>query len=113
MKYTKVSMMVALGLGVLLINPMEAHASNTIKSILMENAGAGAMLQGVLTYEDCKGYFWGYTNIGIANVDNNLNIRKEPDSSAKLVGKLPKNAACEILEEKDRNRVCGFCCNGG
>ena len=37
----------------------------------------------------------------IANVDNNLNIRKEPDSSAKLVGKLPKNAACEILEEKD------------
>ena len=45
-----------------------------------------------------EGAMWGYTHLGICNVDeNNLNIRKEPDESAKLVGKLPKNAACEII----------------
>lgn len=40
---------------------------------------------------------WGYTNLGIANVDNHLNIRETPDESGKLVGKMSKNAACEIL----------------
>lgn len=101
MKYTKVCVALSIGLGLLLLNPLEAHANSTVKSILMENAGAGAMLYTPLSYEDCIGYFWGYTNLGIANVDNNLNIRKEPDVSAKLVGKLPKNAACEILDEEN------------
>lgn len=101
MKYTKVCVALSLGMGLLLLNPMEAHAEDTVKSILMETAGAGATLQSTLTYEDYKGYFWGYTNLGIANVDNNLNIRKEPSTSGKLVGKLPKNAACEILDEED------------
>ena len=101
MKYTKVCVALSLGMGLLLLNPMEAHAEGTVKSILMETAGAGATLQSTLTYEDYKGYFWGYTNLGIANVDNNLNIRKEPSTSGKLVGKLPKNAACEILDEED------------
>lgn len=40
----------------------------------------------------------GYTNLGIAQVDNHLNVREEPDEGAKLVGKMPKNAGCEILE---------------
>lgn len=40
---------------------------------------------------------WGYTNLGIANVDNHLNIRETPDEGGKLVGKMSKNAACEIL----------------
>ena len=40
----------------------------------------------------------GYVNIGIAHVEDNLNIRAEADGSSKLVGKLPKDAACEILE---------------
>ena len=101
MKYTKVCVALSLGMGLLLLNPMETHAEDTVKSILMETAGAGATLQSTLTYEDYKGYFWGYTNLGIANVDNNLNIRKEPSTSGKLVGKLPKNAACEILDEED------------
>lgn len=39
----------------------------------------------------------GYTNIGIANVEANLNIRTLPDETSDLVGKLPKDAACEIL----------------
>ena len=40
---------------------------------------------------------WGYTNLGIANVDNNLNVRQEPNESGKLVGKMPKDSACEVL----------------
>lgn len=42
--------------------------------------------------------YWGYTNLGIAHVDNHLNIRQEPDESGKLIGKLPKDAACEVLD---------------
>lgn len=40
----------------------------------------------------------GYVNIGIANVEDNLNIRSEASTDSKLVGKLRKDSACEILE---------------
>lgn len=39
----------------------------------------------------------GYTNLGIANVDNHLNIREGAGEDYNLVGKLPKDAGCEIL----------------
>lgn len=44
---------------------------------------------------------YGYHNLGIANVETNLNIRKEADETAELTGKLPKDAACEILGVSD------------
>lgn len=59
--------------------------------------------------------YWGYTNLGIANVDNHLNIRQEPSEAGKLVGKLSKNAACEVLSvEGDwayikSGKVEGYC----
>lgn len=40
----------------------------------------------------------GYTNLGIAHVDNNLNVREAADENSKLVGQMPKNAGCEIIE---------------
>ena len=40
----------------------------------------------------------GYTNLGIANDTDHLNIRKEAKEDAELVGKMTKNAACEIQE---------------
>ncbi len=43
----------------------------------------------------------GYTNLGIANVSNYLNIREEPGEDAKIVGKLPADAGCEILDTAD------------
>ena len=46
----------------------------------------------------------GYTNLGIANVDSYLNVRTEGTESSKMVGKMPKNAGCEILET-----VNGWC----
>lgn len=43
-----------------------------------------------------------YSNLGIANVENHLNIRKAPGEDQKIIGKLPKNAGCTILEvDKD------------
>ncbi len=59
---------------------------------------------------------WGYTNLGIAHVDNHLNIREEPNESGKLIGKLSKDAACEILGIDDNGwahiksgKVEGYC----
>lgn len=42
-----------------------------------------------------------YSNIGVANVDNYLNIRQEASEDGSLCGKLPKNAGCEILEDSN------------
>jgi uncharacterized protein YgiM (DUF1202 family) len=60
--------------------------------------------------------YWGYTNLGIAHVDNHLNIREEPNENGKLVGKLPKDAACEILDIDENGwahiksgKVEGYC----
>ena len=58
---------------------------------------------------------WGYQNLGIAHVDNNLNIRQEPSENAKLVGKLTKDAACEVLSTENgwahikSGKVEGYC----
>ena len=49
--------------------------------------------------EASEGACWGYTNLGISNVSDNLNIRAIAGEDGKLVGKLPKNAACEVLDE--------------
>lgn len=40
----------------------------------------------------------GFSNIGIANVDTNLIIRSGPGENEKMLGKLPKNGICDILE---------------
>lgn len=40
----------------------------------------------------------GYTNLGIAAVENHLNIRVSADETSDLAGKMTKNAGCEILD---------------
>lgn len=42
-----------------------------------------------------------YGRLGIAKVDNYLNIRKRPGEDGKIIGKLPKNAGCHIYKIKD------------
>ena len=73
--------------------------------VLGESAGAALLVEANKTreeyakaYEDAKNANWGYTNLGIANVDNNLNIRAVPAEDGRLVGKLPKDAACEVID---------------
>lgn len=84
--------------------PAEGQAAiNSSEELL--TAGVGELFSAALTEDEYKeiakkaeGARWGYTNLGICNVEeNNLNIRQEPDENGKLVGKLPKSAACEIV----------------
>ena len=103
--------------------------------ILGRSAGAGEVLeqaenepeeqmiqtQSTQTQEDAEKpaepeIHWGYTNLGIAHVDNHLNIREEPNENGKLIGKLSKDAACEILEIDENGwahiksgKVEGYC----
>ncbi len=54
-----------------------------------------------LAYERAKNANWGYTNLGIADVSDNLNIRAIAAEDGRLVGKLPRNAACEVIGTDD------------
>lgn len=42
-----------------------------------------------------------YKVLGVANVTNYLNVREEASLDGKILGKLPMNAGCEILETLD------------
>lgn len=44
---------------------------------------------------------WGYENLGIADVSENLNIRSAAGTDAEKVGELPAGAGCEVLGTAD------------
>ncbi len=92
-----------------LATPLEAFAAGSTDSVL-QTAGVASLLVSSGRSEEeyleaarqAEGAAWGYTNIGIANVDSgNLNVREQPSTEGKLVGKMPKNSACEVLESAD------------
>lgn len=95
----------ALGVGL----KLDAHAATVDMSELTTYAGAATLfntpldeLECIAAAEAARGSFWGYTNLGIANVESgNLNVRALPGLDGKLVGKMPKGSACEILEMTD------------
>ena len=64
----------------------------SIEVVEVENTVVG---QGV-EYET-----YGYTNLGLAVVNGNLNIRKTASTDASVVGKMTNYAACEILGEEN------------
>lgn len=84
--------------------------TSNVRELFDETDGISAGADSILSYkssedyiriyEDLQGSNWGYTNLGISDVSDNLNIRAVPDESGKLVGKLPSNAACEVLGEE-------------
>lgn len=86
-----------------------AQDDETVQEILEEDAvGSGVILIAnkteedyALAYERAKSANWGYTNLGIADVSDNLNIRAIAAEDGRLVGKLPKDAACEVLDVDD------------
>lgn len=99
--------MIGTCLAVCLLLPMEAEASdNSSAKDVLQQAGIASMMDVSLTEEEyiaaaqeAQGASWGYTNIGIAEVESgNLNVRAEASTSGKLVGKMPKGSACEVLE---------------
>ena len=42
-----------------------------------------------------------YENPGISNVSDYLKIREEADDAASIIGRLPSNGVCEVLEQGD------------
>lgn len=86
-----------------------AEEVETAQDVLDEDAiGSGAILISdktaedyELAYERAKNANWGYTNLGIADVSDNLNVRAIAAEDGRLVGKLPRNAACEVLDSDD------------
>lgn len=40
----------------------------------------------------------GYTTLGVAKVEEKLNVREQPTEDSAIVGAMPKNAGCEIIE---------------
>ena len=89
---------------ILLMEPVSVEAGNivSIKEVTPEAGVTSVLMSNMSTEEyiakaeEAEGSLWGYTNLGIANVDNNLNVREKPGEDGKLVGKMPRNAACEI-----------------
>ena len=87
----------------LAMEPMQVSASvlqtSGVASVFETNRTAEELIQ---VAEEAKGASWGYTNIGIADVESgNLNVRAYPSTDGKLVGKMPKDSACEVLEVLD------------
>lgn len=86
-----------------------ADGAETAQNVLQEDAiGAGVVLIAnktaedyALAYERAKEANWGYTNLGISDVSDNLNIRAIAAEDGRLVGKLPKDAACEVIDMDD------------
>ena len=84
---------------------MEVSASGSV-SIQEVTSGTGAsyLFGMALDEEEClaaaqsaQGALWGYTNLGIAKLESgNLNVRETPDTGGKLVGKMPKDSACDL-----------------
>lgn len=94
-------------LAVCLLLPLDVQASeNSGSKGVLQQAGIASVMDVSLTEEEyiaaareAQGASWGYTNIGIAEVESgNLNVRAEASTSGKVVGKMPKGAACEVLE---------------
>ncbi len=109
--------MTAFAVSTLYIIPV--HAEGTINDAIA-SVGVGEVLELDKTEEEFKEAagpveLYGYNNIGIANVDNHLNVRETPDESGKLVGKMSNNAACEVLGEDGdwihikSGKVEGYC----
>ncbi len=87
--------------------PLPVYASEADN--ILQAGGVAAVLEERLSTEEyieiaqqAQGAAWGYTNIGIANVESgNLNVRETPSTDGKMVGKMPKDSACEVLEITD------------
>lgn len=82
--------------------PVEAATFSEVKA--NSQVGAAAVLDNTIVQdaalkEDVS--YWGYTNLGIANVEKYLNIRETPSTDGKLVGKIGNLAACEILSTEN------------
>lgn len=102
-KLLKFSLVCAAGVFVLAANPQPALArEEAVAGFPYDKTGNTIQInmkeEEVSTYSTDDVPVPGFSNIGIANVDTNLLIRKSPGENSKILGKLPKNGGCEIVE---------------
>ena len=95
---------VILAAGMFLQAGFRSEAKETVKrsEAMMPPVGSGTLFGMEKSEEEILAEaesieMFGYKNLGIANVENNLNVRAGADESASLVGKMPKDSACEIM----------------
>lgn len=80
------------------VNAGITSALSTVIDLSSEQANVAAAEDATTTSgQSADTSVCGYTNLGIARVEGNLNIRSSAGEEAELVGKLPKDAGCEII----------------
>ena len=94
-----------LAIGLFLQMDFQAEASEKVKrtEAMMQPVGSETLMESTKSNEEILAEeikLFGYSNIGIANVENNLNIRAGAAESSSLIGKMPKDSACEILGQE-------------
>lgn len=100
-KLLKFSLVCITGTIVAITNPGETAMAyeTTVAGINLESVSSQSKTEGETTNLGLSEIpIPGFTNIGIANVDTNLLIRAGAGENYKIIGKLPKNGGCEILE---------------
>ena len=66
-------------------------------AVAADGAADGTVAADTQTADVNAAQAYGYTNLGVASVDGNLNVRESASTEASVVGKMPNNAGCEIL----------------
>lgn len=96
-----------LAMGMLFLPDVKAQAKETVKrsEVMLPPVGSEMLAETGKSREEILAEaenieLFGYKNLGIANVDNNLNVRAGAGESSSLVGKMPKDSACEILGQE-------------
>ncbi len=79
----------------------DAVRSAGIGAILDDTLDSSAYLEAAESAKQERKKIYGYENLGIANVNDYLNVRKSPDEKGELVGKMPKNAGADVLDEEN------------
>lgn len=72
-----------------------------IGSILDESVDAAQCMEALAEAKEERKKIYGYENLGIAKVNDYLNVRKEPGEEGEIVGKMPKHAGADVLGEEN------------
>lgn len=106
----KIGLAVALGVMFAGMTVQAAPSDKTVHNA-MPSVGIGEILDEDLEPEEYltaaenakaeRKKIYGYENLGIAKVNDYLNVRKGPGETEELVGKLPKNGGVDVLGEEN------------
>jgi len=82
-------------------NVHSAGQSMGVGGLLEESMDPEACLEAAQNAKETRKKIYGYENLGVARVNDYLNIRKDPSENGELVGKLPKNGGADVLSEEN------------